>query len=304
MKLKNGQLFWGFFFFTVGILFLLEKKDYFIIDFETIMSYWPLLLIIAGFAIMLKGTFVKPVLSVISGVMLGFFVFSPFALIYHEMEFSDSDFDDSEYRHKSFNEELIDSNKAATLRLESGLGKVTIEGITDKLFDGYYSGYFNTYDVTTNHRFDRSIVKFNYEPQKFKFFGKQKKNHIKLALNPIPVWDMKLEFGAARADLDLSEYKISNFSMHTGASSTKLRFGDRTEKINVKIEMGAAALRIYIPYDSGCEINGEMLLISKDFEGFEKVDKRLYRSENFKNSVNKIFIDLEGGISSLKVLWY
>lgn len=304
MKLKNGQLFWGFFFFTVGILFLLVKKDYFIIDFETIISYWPLLLIIAGLAIMLKGTFVKPVLSVISGVMLGFFVFSPFALIYHEVEFSDSDFNDAEYRHVTFSEELIDSNKDATLRLESGMGKVTIEGTTEKLFEGFSSGYFNTYDVRTNHRFDRTIVKFDYEPQKIKFFGKQKKNHIKLALNPIPVWEMKLEFGAARAELDLSDYKISNFSMHTGASSTKLRFGNRTEKINVKIEMGAAALRIYIPHDSGCEINGEMLLISKDFEGFEKVNKQVYRSESFDNSANKIFIDLEGGISSLKILRY
>lgn len=304
MKLKNGQLFWGFFFFTVGILFLLEKKDYLIIDFEAVWSYWPILLIIAGLSIMLKGTFVKPVLSIISGVLLGFFLFAPFVLIYHDIDLSEVDFNDAEYEHISFSEELLDTNGNATLWLEAGMGKVIIEGTTDKLFDGYFSGFINNYDVKTNRTDDRTIVKLDYEPHKIKFFGKQKKNILNIELNENPVWDMKLEFGAASANIDLSEYKIENFSMHTGASSTKLKFGSKTDTINANIEIGAASLKIYIPYDSGCKLQSNMLLISKDFEGFNKLDDGKYLTENFDNSANKIFIHLDGGVSSLKILRY
>ena len=123
-------------------------------------------------------------------------------------------------------------------------------------------------------------------------------------MNKTPLWNIKLELGAAKANLDFSEYKVKNFSFHTGATSTKLKFGDKTEMIKVHIEMGAAALKIYIPDNSGCEIKNDMILISKDFEGFSKIGKGHYISDNYDSTVNKIFIEFDGGISSLKILRY
>lgn len=304
MKLKNGQLFWGFFFFTVGILFLLEKKDYIILDFEAIWSYWPILLILGGLSIMFKGTIIKPIVAIISGTLLGFFLFSSFAFLFFNLDFSDNDFEDSEYKYSTFSEELTDTNGNATLRLKAGAGKITIEDTTDKLFEGYSSGFFNSYNVNTTRNFDRTIVTLNYEPRDFKLFGNGKKNILHLSLNKFPLWNIKLELGAAKANLDLSEYKVKNFSFHTGATSTKLKFGDKTDMIKAHIEMGAAALKIYIPYNSGCEIKSDMILISKDFDGFSKISKGHYISDNYDNTDNKIFIEFDGGISSLKILRY
>ena len=304
MKLKNGQLFWGFFFFSVGILFLLDKKDYIILDFEAIWSYWPILLILAGLSIMFKGTFIKPIVAIISGALLGLFIFSSFAFLYNSMEFSDNDFEDSHYNYSTFSEEFTDSNGNATLRLTAGAGKITIQDTTDKLFEGYSSGFFNSYDLNTTRNYGRTIVKLDYEPHNIKLFGKEKKNILHLSLNKIPLWNIKIELGAAKANLDLSEYKVKNFSFHTGASSTKLKFGDKADRINAHIEMGAAALKIYIPYNSGCEIKSNMILISKDFDGFSKIDKGHYLSDNYDTSTNKIFIEFDGGVSSLKILRY
>lgn len=304
MKLKNGQLFWGFFFFTVGILFLLEKKDYIILDFEAIWSYWPILLILAGLSVIFKGTLVKPFIAVISGALLGLFLFSSFAFFINSVEFSDNDFENSNYEYSTFSEELTDTNGNATLRLNAGIGKVKIEGTTNKLLKGYSSGFFNSYDINTTRNFDRTIVNLNYEPHTIKLFKKGNKNILKFSLNENPFWNMKLEFGAAKADLDLSEYKVRNFSLHTGASSTKLKFGEKTDMIKAHIEMGAAALKIYIPNSSGCEIKSDMILISKDFEGFSKIGKGHYISDNYDSTDNKIFIEFDGGVSSLKILRY
>ncbi|MEN8192997.1 MAG: DUF5668 domain-containing protein, partial [Bacteroidota bacterium] len=153
MKLKNGQLFWGFFFLTIGILFLLEKKDYLCINFEEIWGYWPILLILAGLAVMFKDNFIRPVLSIISGVLLGLFLFASFFFLYDTVDCSDNDFSNSHYNYSTFSEEFIDSNSNATLRLNAGVGKVKIEGTTTKLFEGHSSGFFNSYDVNTNSRF-------------------------------------------------------------------------------------------------------------------------------------------------------
>ncbi|VAX25675.1 hypothetical protein MNBD_IGNAVI01-1073 [hydrothermal vent metagenome] len=304
MKLKNGQLFWGFFFLTIGALFLLEKKDLIITDFEAIWSYWPILLILAGLSIMFKGTFVKSIIAVISGALLGVFLFSSFAFLFNSLEFSGSDLDESHYKYSTFSEEYTDSVGEATLQLNAGVGKITIKDTTNKLFEGYSSGFLNSYNVNTIRNYDRAIVKMNYELHKFILFEKNKKNILHVALNKNPVWDIKLEIGAAKVNLDFSEYKINKFSLQTGASATKLKFGDLQKRIKANIEMGAASLKIYIPYDSGCEIKSKMVFMTKDFEGFHKTGDGRYLSDNFDSTDNKIFINLDGGVSSLKIVRY
>lgn len=304
MKLKNGQLFWGFFFLAIGALFLLEKKDLIIVDFEAIWSYWPILLILAGLSIMFKGTFVKSIIAVISGALLGVFLFSSFAFLFNSIEFSGNDLDDSSYKYSTFSEEYTDSVGKATLQLNAGVGKITIQDTTDQLFEGYSSGFLNSYNVNTIRNYDRAIVKMNYEPNNLNIFKKEKKNILYIALNKNPVWDIKLEIGAAKVNLDLSDYKINRFSLQTGASATKLKFGDLQQKIKAKIKMGAASLKIYIPYGSGCEIRSNMVLMTKDFEGFHKTGDGRYLSDNFDSSDNNIFINLDGGVSSLKIVKY
>ncbi len=304
MKLKNGQLFWGFFFLVIGVLFLLEKNDLIILDFSTIWNYWPVLLILAGLSIMFKGSFVKSIIVVISGALFGFFLFSLFAFLINNTEFSDEEFDSARYKYFSFNEDYNDSVKNASLLLDAAVGKIIIQDTTDQLLEGYASGFFNGHDINTTIRNNRAIIKLDYEPNEINFFKKGEKNILRVALNTNPIWDMKLDIGAAKVNLDFSDYKINRFSLQTGASATKLKFGELQKKIKAKIEMGAASLKIYIPYNSGCELNSNMVLMTKEFEGFHKLGNGRYISDNFDTSENRIFIDLDGGVSSLKIIWY
>lgn len=304
MKLKNGQLFWGFFFLTIGALFLLEKKDLIIIDFEAFWSYWPILLILAGLLIMFKSTIVKSIIAVISGALLGVFLFSSFAFLFNSIEFPGNDVDDSHYKYSTFSGEYTDSAGRATLQLNAGVGKITIKDTTDKLFEGYSSGFLNSYNVNTIQNNNRVIVQMNYEPHNLNLFGKEKKNILHIALNKNPVWNIKLEIGAAKVNLDLSDYKINRFSLQTGASATKLKFGNLQQKIKANIEMGAASLKIYIPYESGCKIISDMVLMTKEFEGFRKIGDGRYISDNFDSTDNQILINLDGGVSSFKIVRY
>ena len=68
--------------------------------------------------------------------------------------------------------------------------------------------------------------------------------------------------------------------------------------------MGAAALRIYVPETSGCKVNGEMVLVTKDLDGFRKNNSDLYITENYDSAKDKIDIDIQGGVASLDVKRY
>ena len=138
----------------------------------------------------------------------------------------------------------------------------------------------------------------------FSIFDGKIKNKLDIELNENPIWDMKLDIGAAKASIDLTKFKVKNLDLNTGATQVFLKLGDDYENTNVDVEMGAASLEIYIPKDSGCKVTGKMFLISKDLEGFSKIRKRHYETKNYETASNKIDIDIQGGVSSLEIKRY
>ena len=72
----------------------------------------------------------------------------------------------------------------------------------------------------------------------------------------------------------------------------------------LKIEAGASDMDILIPDSSGCEINSDVALSSKNYEDFIKISKNIYRTENFDTSTKKIFIEIDCGVSSIDVKKY
>jgi ethanolamine utilization protein EutA (predicted chaperonin) len=132
-----------------------------------------------------------------------------------------------------------------------------------------------------------------------------KKSHkLDISLNKDPEWEIDVKVGAAKVKLDFSQYKVSKFNLETGATTTNLTFGDKEKIIKANVQMGAATLKINIPNKTGCMIKGDMVMMIKDLDDFEKIDKRRYKSYNFDNSKNKIYINLDGGVSTLEVKRY
>lgn len=135
-------------------------------------------------------------------------------------------------------------------------------------------------------------------------FGEKLRNNVQVQLNQNPVWDFEFGFGAAKAYFDLTEYKVRNILLNSGAANTTLKIGDKYDMTNIKIEMGAAKLRIYIPYDSGCKIKSDLVLSSKSMKDFNKLDSGNYVTPNYDSAENKIDIEIDAGVSSFKVIRY
>ncbi|MCK5456889.1 MAG: hypothetical protein KAI45_07155, partial [Melioribacteraceae bacterium] len=232
MKFKNGQLFWGFLFLTVGVLFLLDKNNFFVIVPNEMWKYWPILIVFWGVAILTKGTILKPIISVLAGVFIGLFIYGSIFGLHHSLDCDDEI--DRELTTSTFYEDFRDSTESATLSLRAGIGKITIGGITDKLIDGTSSGFYNNFNFKTRYR-DNSARVVGRHSQDIEILGDNQYRNLELSLNPIPEWEVHIQAGAATVKLDLTNYKVAKFNLETGATTTELKFGElqKTVKANI-----------------------------------------------------------------------
>jgi hypothetical protein len=73
---------------------------------------------------------------------------------------------------------------------------------------------------------------------------------------------------------------------------------------HLNVDAGASDINVSIPRESGCRILIDGALSSKHFEEFKKIDSDNYVTENFDEAANKIYIEIECGVSSISVERY
>jgi hypothetical protein len=123
-------------------------------------------------------------------------------------------------------------------------------------------------------------------------------------MNENPTYSLDLEIGAAKSFFNLIPFKIENLILETGATDTKIKLGNKIAKTYVDVEMGAAALKIYIPQSSGCKITGDMVLMTKELDNFIKLNSDEFITENYESAAEKIIMNIQGGVSSFEVVRY
>ncbi|MCL4547189.1 MAG: DUF5668 domain-containing protein [Bacteroidetes bacterium] len=300
--MKCGQMFWGFFLLTLGALFLFTKYDMIQSSFEFVWNIWPLLFVFWGAMVIFKHSFVRPLVSALFGIFIAVLVFGIIQNTFWGFDFHDGDKGQfTDYYYEDYNP----SYKSASLEINSGAGKFMIVNSTDKLIEGKAYGSLAEYDFHSD-KTDSSIdVTFDLNKKDGNFFRGRFRNQLDIALNQNPIWDITLNIGASKSNFDLSNFKVKNLDLHTGATSTKIKLGDKYDQTtNVSVDMGAASLTLEVPQNVGCEIQSDMALASKHIEGFSSRGSGHYITDNFENSTKRILIDVKGGVSSLTVRRY
>lgn len=299
--MKSKQLFWGFFFLTLGFLYLLVKFGVFLeIDFS--WDLWPLLLILAGISIITEGTFIRPLLSGVFGILVALLVFGWVGNVFND----DDDFDSvstKEYVKKTFTVPYDSTITIANLSLKAGAGKFFINDDTDKLIYAKAKGTKVNYSMKDSQKDSIVWIDIKSETKNFKLFN-DKPTKFYLKLNQNPVWNLDLELGAAKSEIDLSNLRVKNLVLKTGATKTEIKLGDKLKKTYLNIDMGVASLKIKIPHNAGCKILGNMGLVKKELPDFETTDKGIYKTSNYETAEKKIIIDFNGGVSKFEVERY
>lgn len=299
--MKNGQMFWGFFLVTLGALFLLVKYDFVTGSFSFVWDLWPLIFVFWGALVIFKGTMAKPFINAVFGIFLALMIFG---FIYSVVWGFDCVYDENDNYSEKYSQDLDSSVKYANLRLDSGAGYFTINDTTYNLIDAKSYGMFSDYDFNYDVIDSTGNLDIQLQSHDIKLFRNKLKNHLDMKLSTKPIWDFEFNVGASKNRFDLSNYKVRDLVIKTGATSTKVKLGDKYENTNVDIEMGAASLTLDIPQNVGCRIETDLALVAKNFQDFNKMGDGIYQTSNYDGNKKQMTITIKGGVSSFNVYRY
>jgi len=115
--------------------------------------------------------------------------------------------------------------------------------------------------------------------------------------------DLRLDTGAARARLDLTELRLRSLELQTGASETRIRLPRAAGATTVRAQTGAAALIVEVPAGVAARIRSRMAL------GSSQIDETRFprtagghESPDYAGSANRVDLDLQGGVGSIRVV--
>ncbi|PMD98640.1 hypothetical protein BWI97_03685 [Siphonobacter sp. BAB-5405] len=321
MNAKNLLL--GGFFVLLGILFLGRNLGWFDFHFGELLRLWPLLFVVLGVN-MIWGKANRNV-TVVTLILLAICVPLFIATkvrdrvrdnIHWNGSWDDDDQDDeSEESYENRDSEqsggkqylaepMTDSVNAASFQLEGGAAEFTM-GTTDKQLveaDGDLDmGNLSLKSTSVNGASE--VVLSMKGRKKWNWDEEHSHNNVAVRLNPQPLWNLDMKVGAGKADFDLTPFKVSKVSLHTGAAEMDLKLGDKTDQTDVEVNAGVASVKIKVPQSVGCRITTRGALTEKDFNGFTRQGDA-YETPGYAGAKKKINIRFEGGIAEWKVERY
>lgn len=115
--------------------------------------------------------------------------------------------------------------------------------------------------------------------------------------------DLRVDGGATRMVLDLRELRIRSLELHTGASGTRVLLPRAAGATAVRAETGAAELVFEVPAGVAARIRSRMVLGSTQIDqGRFPPTAGGYESLDYATAQNRIDIDVQGGVGSLRVV--
>jgi hypothetical protein len=292
--MNKSRLFWGSFIFALGVLILLDRSGTLVIEWGGVWAFWPVLLVLVG-------------LSVIGGSGLGGHIASAAtgigaaALGVAFINFGDPPARAQEPSATVVTEALVPDTKHASLSLEAGVGTFVIGGGSAQLMEAEINSDPWTYSVDRDSAGGRDRVRMWTNERGGAHWPWKFRNTVEVKLNPAPSWEVNLETGASRVDADLRGLAVERLRIEAGASTLRVQLGSLAEECAVTLKTGASAVRIYVPESVGCDLRLETGLSVKRLPGFEKRTSTWYETENISAARRKIHLDIEAGVSSIRV---
>jgi|SRR5271157_2999281 len=114
---------------------------------------------------------------------------------------------------------------------------------------------------------------------------------------------IKVDSGASASILDLSDLKVTDLDVDTGASSTEVTLPAHAGMTNVDIDTGAASLKLHIPTGVAARIRVKSGLasINIDQNRFPRLDGAIYQSSDYALATNRAEISINTGVGAIEV---
>ncbi len=305
--MKSGRVFWGTLFVIIGVLGILHNFLHVSFSWDVLWKLWPLLLVLLGLTAFLKDSKYKWILVGGIGLLAGIVLFSSVQKGCDSVDRIIEYHDDGDHS-VVYDQKLVatyDSSwSEASFAFEGGAGRFEISDTTSDFVTADIHSSISEYSLREYTDDGMPHLRLSMGDGSVTWHGSKMKNRVRIALNTEPTWDLNVDAGAAKIDFDLRPYSVRSLNLDAGAASVVIKLGNRADTCEVDIETGASSVTLKVPEDVGCELRTESALSSKHIEGFMKTPSGLYRTENFDTAEKHMFIDVESGLSSIKVERY
>jgi hypothetical protein len=265
--MKRGSLFWGVILILVGALLLLGT----FLDVNVWSLIWPLFLIMLG-------------LWILWGIVVG-----PRSVEAGEVTIP------------------LEGAGQARVRIRHGAGRLHVNAGAglDELATGTFGGGL---DYRVRRDRDMLDVEMRVPAEGFPHFappwmwGPGGALDWSFGLNDEIPLSLDLETGASDTRLDLTDLRVTDLRLQTGASATDLTLPANAGHTRAEIRAGAASVNVRVPSGLAARIRvrGGLAAITVDQNRFPRTGD-VYQSVDYDTAPNKVDVDIETGVGSIDV---
>ncbi len=191
--------------------------------------------------------------------------------------------------------------KRASITLEHGAGKLDVQSgaSTSEILSGKFGSEINN---ETKLSGDLIQIKLHPYPQFWSWYPGDGLDWDVRFNKDVPL-SLKIESGASSSNINLTDLKVTDLDIDTGASNLDLFLPSRAGNTHVSIDAGASSLSIHIPEKVAARIVLKTGVSSINISSvrFPLVGKYTYESTDFAMAENKIDMTINAGVGTITI---
>lgn len=262
---RRGSIFWGVVLVLLAALLLLKQVIPNIVTGSIFNYFWPLLIIAFGV-----------------WLIVGYFT-----------------------RHQPVVGQQVsiplEGTASAYIKFDHGAGRLNVRSgaATGELLNGTFG---NGLDYKSRIDGGRQEVKLRTPSQMWMWYPGDSLDwdvHLTRDLT----LSLKIDSGASASVIDLSDLKVTDIDIDTGASSTELTLPAAAGNTRVDIDTGASSLKLTIPAGVAASIRTKTGLSSVNVAArFPRIGDGLYQSADYAAAANRADITIDAGVGSVEII--
>jgi hypothetical protein len=196
----------------------------------------------------------------------------------------------------------LDKSERVRAELKMGTGELDVRGGSQKLLDADFTYNVPSWKPDLRYTSSGGTGDLILEQPGSTTSTGNTTNHWDLRFNDRTPLDLKVEFGAGEARLNLGSISLSAVNIEIGAGTLRLDLrGAPTKDYSVRIRGGVGEATVYLPKDVGIAANVTGGLGEISATGLRK-NGDLYVNDSSQTAKTRIRLDIQGGVGSIRLI--
>lgn len=196
----------------------------------------------------------------------------------------------------------LDKSERVRAELKMPVGELNVRGGAQKLLDADFTYNVAAWKPDIRYSSAGSVGDLILEQHGPTSSRGNAKNRWDLSLNDKVPLDLRVEFGAGEAQLNLGSMDLRSVEIQIGAGTLRLDLrGAPTKDYSVRIRGGVGEATVYLPKEIGISATATGGIGDISVTGLRKDGER-YVNDAYERASVRIRLDIKGGVGSIRLI--